>query len=155
MNVRPGLQLLNPEQMNEVHQYSISILEDTGIQAESKTALKIFEKSDSVKIRNGVVHIQGELINHAITQAPSNIEVFNKKGDLAFQLGKKQSDATHFGIGATNTWFQDIESNSIESFTRRHMQHSTKLGDLLNNYDMVSTIGIINKGEDFIIKSIV
>lgn len=142
MNVRPGLQLLSPEQMNEVHQYSISILEDTGIQVESKTALKIFEKSDSVKIRNGVVHIQGELINHAITQAPSNIEVFNKKGDLAFQLGKKQSDATHFGIGATNTWFQDIESNSIESFTRRHMQHSTKLGDLLNNYDMVSTIGI-------------
>ena len=86
MNVRPGLQLLSPEQMSEVHQYSISILEDTGIQVESKTALKIFEKSDAVKIRNGVVYIQGELINHAINQAPSNIEVFDKKGNLAFQL---------------------------------------------------------------------
>ena len=32
MNVRPRLQLLSPEQINEVHQYSIRILEDTGIE---------------------------------------------------------------------------------------------------------------------------
>jgi len=142
MNVRPGLHLLSPEQIYEVHQHSISILEDTGIQVESKTAQKIFEKSNAVKIRNGVVYIQGELINHAINQAPSNIEVFNKKGSLAFHLGKKQGGSTHFGIGVTNTWFQDIENNSIEHFTRKHQQDSTKLGDLLTNYDMVSTIGI-------------
>ncbi len=141
-NVRPKLQLLSPGQMNEVHQYSISILENTGIEVESKTALKIFEKSDAVKIKNKVVYIKGELIDHAIKQAPSNIEVFNKTGDIAFQLGKKQGNETHFGIGVTNTWFQDIESSQVTLFTRKHMQHSTKLGDLLDNYDMVSTIGI-------------
>ncbi len=141
-NVRPGLQLLNPEQMNEVHHYSIRILEETGIMVESKTALKIFEKSNAVKIKNEVVFIKGELIDHAIKQAPSNIEVFNKAGDIAFQLGKKQGEETHFGIGSTNTWFQDIESNRVELFTRKHMQHSTKLGDLLDNYDMISTLGI-------------
>jgi len=74
--------LLSPQQMNDVHHYSIRILEDTGIQVESKTAQKIFEKSDAVNIWNGVVYIQGELINHAINQAPSNIEVYNKKGDF-------------------------------------------------------------------------
>jgi trimethylamine--corrinoid protein Co-methyltransferase len=141
-NVRPRLQLLSPEQIHEVHQYSIRILESTGIKVESKTALKIFEKSDAVKTRNGVVYIKGELINHAIKQAPSNIEVFNRTGEIAFQLGKKQGDKTHFGIGVTNTWFQDIESNQVELFTRKHTQHSTKLGDLLDNYDMVSTLGI-------------
>ncbi len=141
-NVRPRLQLLNHEQMNEVHQYSISILENTGIKVESKAAIKIFKKSDAVKIKNEVVYIMGELINHAIKQAPSNIDVFNKTGNIAFQLGKKQGNETHFGIGVTNTWFQDIESNRVELFTRKHMQHSTKLGDLLDNYDMISTLGI-------------
>jgi len=141
-NVRPSLQLLNAEQMNEVHQYSIRILEDTGIKVESKEALKIFEKSDAVRITNEVVYIQGELINYAIKQAPSNIEVFNKSGDVAFQLGNKQGDETHFGIGATNTWFQDIDGSQVELFTRKHMQHSTRLGDMLDNYDMVSTLGI-------------
>jgi trimethylamine--corrinoid protein Co-methyltransferase len=142
MNVRPKLQLLDQEQINEVHRYSIRILEDTGIEVESKAALQIFAKSDGVKIRNNVVFINGELVNHAIKQAPSNIEVFNKSGDHAFHLGKNQGDETHFGIGATNTWFQEIESSRVELFTRKHMQHSTKLGDLLENYAMVSTLGV-------------
>jgi len=142
MNVRPNLQLLSPEQMNEVHQYSIRILEDTGIEVESTEALRIFEKSDAVKVRGGVVYLKEELINHAIKQAPSSISVFNKAGDTAFQLGNKQGNETHFGIGVTNTWFQNIESEQVELFTRKHMQHSTRLGDLLDNYSMVSTLGI-------------
>jgi len=142
MHVRPKLQLLGPEHINLVHQSSIRILEDTGIKVESKKALQIFAKSDGLKIKNDVVYLKGELINHAIKSAPSNIEVFSKSGDIAFHLGKKQGSETHFGIGATNTWFQDIESRQVELFTRKHMQHSTKLGDLLDNYAMVSTPGV-------------
>ena len=142
MNVRPKLNLLDPDQINEVHSYSTSILEDTGIKVESKTALEIFAQSDGVKIKGDVVYIQGELISHAIKQAPSDIEVFSKSGESAFQLGKNQGRETHFGIGCTNTWFQDIDNSQVELFTRKHMQHSTKLGDLLDNYDMVSTLGI-------------
>lgn len=142
MNVRPKLQLLDPEQINEIHRYSIRILEDTGIEVESKAALQIFAKSDGVKIKNNVVFIKGELVNNAIKQAPSNIEVFNKSGDHAFHLGTNQGDETHFGIGVTNTWFQETDGGRVELFTRKHMQHSTKLGDLLENYAMVSTLGL-------------
>ena len=142
MNIRPKLNLLGPEQINEVHRYSIRILEDTGIKVESKTALEIFAKSDGAEIKDDVVYIKGELIDHAIKQAPSNIEVFNKNGDSAFHLGKNHGNETHFGIGCTNTWFQDIESSEVELFTRKHMRHSTKLGDLLDNYALVSTLGI-------------
>ncbi len=141
-NIKPKLQLLNPEQMNEVHQYSVSILENTGIKVESKTALKIFAKSDGVKIVDEVVYIQGDLINHATEQAPSGIEIYNRVGEIAFELGKNQGNETYFGIGVTNTYFQDIENCRVESFKRKHMQHSTSLGDMLDNYDMVSTIGI-------------
>lgn len=142
MNVRPRLQLLSQEQINEVHRYSIRILEDTGIEVESKEALAVFGKSDAVKISNGVVYLKEELINHAINCAPSNIELSNKAGDTAFQLGKNQGGETYFGIGATNTWFQGLESKQVEMFSRKHMQHSTRLGDMLENYSMVSTLGI-------------
>lgn len=142
MNVRPKLQLLDQEQINEVHGYSIRILENTGIEVESKAALQIFAKSDGVKIKNNVIFINGELVNHAIKQAPSNIEVFNKSGNHAFHLGKNQGSETHFGIGVTNTWFQEIDDSRVELFTRKHMQHTSKLGDMLENYAMVSTLGI-------------
>ena len=56
-NVRPSLQLLSQDQMNDIHQYSVRILEDTGIRVESKRALEIFRKSDAVRIENDLVHI--------------------------------------------------------------------------------------------------
>jgi len=142
MNVRPSLQMLTAEQMNEIHSYSIRILEDTGVKVECKEARKIFEKAHGVKVENGVAYLSGELIKEAIQLAPSNIKIFNKNGDVAFQLGINQGDNTHFGIGVTNTWFQNIERNQVELFTRKHMQHSTRLGDMLGNFDMVSTLGI-------------
>lgn len=141
-SVRPRLQLLTPEQMNAVHQYSTKILETTGIKVESKTALGIFKKSDAAKVSNDVVTIQRELVNHAIEVAPSSIAIHDKAGDVAFHLGEQQGDETFFGIGVTNTYFQAIEGGQVEPFTREHMQHSAKLGDLLGNYDMVSTLGI-------------
>lgn len=142
MNVRPRLQLLSQEQMAEVHRYSVRILEDTGIEVESDEALGIFRKSDAVIVRDRVVHLKEELISHAIKQAPSSISVFNKSGDTAFQLGKNQGNETYFGIGVTTTWFQDMESRQVELFTRKHMQHSSRLGDQLDNFSMVSTLGI-------------
>ena len=36
MKVRPRLQLLSSEQINDVHRYSIRILEDTGFEVESE-----------------------------------------------------------------------------------------------------------------------
>ena len=142
MNVLPRLQLLDSGQIQEIHRYSIRILEDTGIQVESRKALDIFRKSGGARIKNNLVFLSGELINHAINTAPSNIEVFSRSGQHAFDLGKNQGHETRFGIGATNTWFQGIEENQVELFTRQHMRHSTKLGDLLDNYDMISTPGI-------------
>lgn len=142
MNIRPIVQFLGPQQIQEVHRYSVQILETTGIKVESKTALQIFGKSDGVQIKKDVVCFSEELIAHAIQQAPSNIEVYDRDGGLAFNLGAKQGNETFFGVGVTNTWFQDIESKQVELFTRKHMRHSTKLGDLLGNYDMISTPGI-------------
>ncbi len=109
-NVRAKIQLLSMEQMKEIHQYSINILENTGIKVESKTARKIFEKSKAVKIENEVVFIQGELINQAIKQSPSNIELFDQKGIHSFHLGEKKGHETHFGIGVTNTYFRILKA---------------------------------------------
>jgi len=140
--VIPRLQLLSPEQMSEVHRYSISILEETGIRVESDAAQRIFKESGAVRIENDMIYISGELINHAIKTAPPNIAIFKRNGEPAFQLGKKQGNETYFGIGVTNIYYQDIDSNRLELFTRNHMQHSTRMGDSLENFDIISTIGI-------------
>lgn len=145
--IKPRLQLLDQDQMNDIHEYSVRILENTGIRVESKAAIEIFKKSGSVKIRNEVVRIHRELIDHAIKTTPSSIGIYNRNGEIAFHLGKDQGDETYFGIGVTNTWFQDITGNRVVPFTREHMRHCTSLGDMLENFELVSTPGIPSDAE--------
>lgn len=142
MQVKPTLKLLDPEQIQKIHKYSVRILEDTGLRVVSGTALQVFAKSDGADVQDHIVYIKEDLLNHAISLAPSEIEVFNKQGDRAFHLGNNQAHETRFGIGVTNTWFQRIEDSQVELFTREHMRHSTGLGDLLDHFDMISTPGV-------------
>lgn len=140
--VYPELKLLAEEQIKRVHKLSTEILETTGIKVESNSAIQIFKDSGAVRIENDIVFIGKELIEHAIRVAPSNIEIYNRSGNFALNLGRKQKRETHFGIGVTNTFFQEIESNALVPFTREHMRCSAAFGDSLENYSMISTIGI-------------
>ncbi len=136
----PKIQVLSTGQIESIHDYSIRILENTGIKVESKRAREIFAKTGTAKIVDELVYIKRDLVDHSIQTAPSEINIYKKKGELAFQLGKGKG--TRFGVGVTNTFYQDIETDQIEKFTRKHTQNGVRLGEMLENFDMISTIGI-------------
>lgn len=139
-NIKPEIQVLSDEMIMRVHNYSIDILENVGIRVESKRAIEVFARSGGVKIDGELVYIQSELVNHAIKMARSEIAIFDKEGKPAFNLGK--GHRTRFGIGVTNLNYQDIDTDQIRKITREHTQTCTRLGDMLENFDMISTIGI-------------
>jgi trimethylamine--corrinoid protein Co-methyltransferase len=138
--VQPNLQILTNEQVLKIHEYSIEILENTGIKVESSKALAMFKKTGAVRIDGEFVYIQRELVDHAIKTSKSEINVYNKNGDLAFQLSNGHE--TRFGVGVTNTDYQDIETDKIDKIKRNNIQTSIRLSDKLENYDIISTIGI-------------
>ncbi|HUS86462.1 MAG TPA: trimethylamine methyltransferase family protein [Bacteroidales bacterium] len=140
--VTPGIVVLSDDQKERVHEFSVRILETTGIRVESDRARKIFARSRSVIIKDDVVYIKRELIDRSIKTARSEIEIYNRSGDHLFKLGKEQEGGTRFGIGVTNTSFQEIETDMVVPFTRGHMKISSRLGDILPNFDMISTLGI-------------
>jgi len=139
--VKPRLEVLSIEQINGIHEYAIQILETIGIKVECDEARNIFHKSGSVSQNGEIIFIKRELVDYALTVVPSRIDIFNKKGEHAFSLEENQENC-YFGIGATNINFQDIETNKTRAFSRSNMQVSTKLGDILKNYDMISTLGM-------------
>jgi trimethylamine--corrinoid protein Co-methyltransferase len=138
--INPGLSVLSEGNIALTHDYSINILENTGIRVESKSALELFAKSGGTRIEGDVVYIQNELVKSAIKSAKSEIEIFNQEGTAAFKLGKGHN--TRFGLGVTNTNYQDIETDQLEIFQRKHTRTGTILGNALLNFDLISTIGI-------------
>ena len=139
--VQPRLSLLSPEQIEVVHTKSLDILARVGLRVDSGKAAEILAKADGVKfITPDHAVIQPELVEWAIQSAPSTIQVYNRRGEPAFQLG---ADRTRFGVGVTNLYYQDPLSDQISPFNRELLARSVRLGDALPAYDLVSTPGIL------------
>lgn len=144
--VRPRIAVLDEEQVAFVHSRSLEILSTVGVRVDSSQALDVLKGSKDVRIgsesRGGGprVTFEPEVVEWAISTAPDRVDVYGRRGDPAFQPGK---DRTRFGVGVTNIYYQDPITDEVAPFSRRHMGLATRLGQVLPNYDMISTIGII------------
>jgi trimethylamine--corrinoid protein Co-methyltransferase len=86
------------------------------------------------------VRLPHTLVERALETAPSSVEVFDRQGKPAFQLGH---DATRFGIGVTALYYQDPETDGVVPFARQHMETTVRLGSALSSFDVISTVGIV------------
>lgn len=141
MTVRPAVTVLNREQKQQIHTHSLEILARVGLRVDSERARLVFQKAlGSGRVREGRVYIPRELVEQALKTVPPVVEVYDRRGNLAFRLG---DDRTRFGLGVTNLYYQDAETDEAAQFTRKHMETSVRLANSLRHIDAVSTIGII------------
>lgn len=138
---KPNLTFLSPAQIEEIHQNSLTLLAKTGIRVDSEKAQNIFLNAGCKKIDAARISIPAEIVESAIPSAPPTIDVYNRRGDQAFSIGKGAQ--CRFGIGVTNLWYEEPESRKIIPFLREHVSKACRLGEKLTNYDLISTPGII------------
>jgi len=142
---QPTINVLSPEAIVQVHGFSLRILSEIGIRVDSGKARNILKTSQRVRFLDDQhVVFHPEIVEWAIQQAPSAIDIFNRKGDLVFRLGE---DHTRFGIGVTNLFYQVPKTGEILPFSREHMRASVGLGNNLSSFDTISTIGILRDVE--------
>ena len=138
--VQPTLTVLTSEQIQQTHAYALQILAQTGVRVDSPRARQIFAAADGATLDDDRVLLNPSLVDWAIRSAPSQLDIYNRHGEPAFSLG---SSSARFGIGVTNLYYQDPASDTVTPFARQHMAISVRLGEALSQFDLVSTIGII------------
>jgi trimethylamine--corrinoid protein Co-methyltransferase len=139
--VRPHITVLSSEQMDQIHSYSLEILSSVGVSVRSERARQLFARAlGPTAFAADQVRLPRELIDWAMRSAPSFVDVYDREGNLAFRLGDGHS---RFGIGTTDLYFQDLETDAVAPFGRRHMQQMVCLGNALPNFDFISTVGIL------------
>ena len=141
--VKPAIKVLTRNQIEKIHSYSLEILSKTGIRIDSLRARKLFAQALDVPDTDKIVRIPAELVERALKTAPSAVDIYDRRGNLQFQLGNAQRAQTRFGIGVTNLYYQDPATDEVAAFTRKHMELATRLGSVLSGYDVISTVGII------------
>jgi len=139
--VTPHLSVLTPEQIETVHARSLEILAQTGVRVDSPAARRILAGGAGVRwLAEDRACLPAELVEWAIQAAPAIIDVYDRRGALAFRLG---DDRPRFGIGVTNLYYQDPLDDAISPFARRHMALAARMSEQLPLYDVVSTGGVI------------
>jgi len=141
--VRPKIQVLTPEQIKRVHETVLKILKTDGIRVDDEDAKKLMVKAGGQLVDNNRIQLSEELINWAIKTAPSKIEMYDREGDLAFELNGDGSQDAVFGVGVTNLFYQNPEDDDVVPFARKHMAVATRLGNALDQYGVVATTGAI------------
>ncbi len=139
--VTPSLNVLTQEQILQIHQYSLDILSTTGIRVDSPRALELFGKF-SCDIKDNQVFIGEELINWALGAAPKAIDIYDRSRQHRFTLGG-ESRSTRFGVGVTNLFYQDPLTDEVSPFFIEHTAMATRLGQTLEQFDVISTPGIV------------
>lgn len=141
--VRPTIAVLSPEQTHKIHRFSIQILTTIGIRVTSSAALDLFTGARCPVSEDRQVIIPEDLVDWAVSSAPSAIDIYDRTGNAVFALGRPPSNPTRFGIGVTNLYYQDPETDTVESFSRDHLRAAVRLGNALESFDLVSTPGIL------------
>jgi trimethylamine--corrinoid protein Co-methyltransferase len=138
--VRPRLEVLTREQIQQIHDYSLRILSRAGVRVDSERARKLFARAGAAaEIDGDRVRIPSDLVAWALEKAPDAVEIYDRRAKLAFRLPGQ----ARFGIGVTALQYQDPASDEVTPFARKHMESMVRLGNVLSNYDVVSTVGIV------------
>ncbi len=141
--ISPRIKLLSEDHIQKIHQDSIHILAETGIRVDSIRAKKVFEKALGQDSESDIIKLPGDLIESAIQSTPQSIDIFNRLGERAFSIGGLQEKGTIYGVGVTNTWYQEVMTDELVPFSGNHVEIAARLAQTLEQYDLISTPGVI------------
>ncbi len=142
-NVRPRLMMLTEEQVQEIHNHTVTLLETVGVRVDSPWALEMLKKRvGGSMVEDRRVRIPREVVEWAIRVAPRQVQIYDRRGNPQFTIGGAE-DRIRFGIGVTALYYQEPETDTPVLFERKHMRDMVRLGNKLPHYDMVSTVGIV------------
>ncbi len=141
--IQPFMRVLSQDQIDQIHCYSVMLLSSIGIRVDSRRARSLFAKATGDAGTGEIVRIPKEFVERALKTAPATIDVYDRNGKFGFQLGGNLNGQTRFGVGVTNLYYQNPITDAVVPFGRSHMETSTRLGNALVGFDVVSTTGVI------------
>ena len=141
---KPRLTLLSAEQIQQVHADSLEILATTGVRVDSPRARAVFGRAIGRAAEGERVRIPRETVAWAFSVAPARVAIYDRRGAPAFTLDAAGQEGVRFGIGVTNLYYQEPETDVVTPFTREHMASCTRLGDALPSFDVISTLGVLH-----------
>ena len=132
---------LTKEQVEQVHEYSLRLLEEVGCEVQCDEALDILGRAGCTVSDPKRVRIPRRLVDEALEAAPEEIEVFDRQGNRALRLAGWNC---YYGTGSDCVSTIDLYSNERRVCTKKDIENLARFCDALPNIDFVMSFGIAN-----------
>jgi trimethylamine--corrinoid protein Co-methyltransferase len=126
-------QPLQPEQVKQIHQASLSVLENTGIHVENTEALDLFRRGGAT-VDGSRVHISPSMVEEALEKAPSRVLLAGRDPEQDVVLEGKR---VYAGTGGSPTSVLDPGLNTVRPATLRDLADLALLADALEHCDFI------------------
>lgn len=133
-----GLNVFSREQVEALHQATLTILEKTGVEVQAEEGLALL-KDAGAKVEGKRVKIPAYLVDQALASAPSRIDIFSCSGNQAMCLKDAQ---IHFGTGSDLPFANDLETGKRRLTLKEDTARAAKVSDALANIDFVMSLGL-------------
>jgi trimethylamine--corrinoid protein Co-methyltransferase len=131
--------VLTRAQLEQVHDASMTVLEQTGLRIDSGEARALLEEAGAHAGGDGRVRIPARLIEWAVGVAPSNVTVYDRSGREAMRLGRRR---TYFGTGSDTPWVIDPRTDERRRARLADIADFARVSDALPSIDFIMCMGI-------------
>ncbi|HSL61110.1 MAG TPA: trimethylamine methyltransferase family protein [Desulfotignum sp.] len=135
---KPRLQVINQDQMDQIHMATLDVLERTGIKLTHPSALELLSGAGA-RVEGNRVRIPSWMVEQAIRTAPKRIVLGKRTGERTVTL---ERDKSWFGPSLDCIDYMDPATHARTRFQSRHVEITAALCDALPGFDWCMTIGM-------------
>lgn len=133
----PQLQIINHDQIQEIHENALEILESSGVRFEYHKALALLEEAGClVDFDTMVVKIPRNIVEDAVRKAPETFALYDREGNLYCEFGDGQP---RFNPGSSSVLVLDRDGETSRSSTAMDLIAITKVAQAMPQIDFVSS----------------
>jgi trimethylamine--corrinoid protein Co-methyltransferase len=127
--------VLSDREIVQIHEASVSILENTGVMIHSKKALDLLNsKGAAVDYEKKVVKISGKMIESCLKTIPKTIDLYDRNGNKYLTLG---DGVPKCASGHNAIFIIDAETNERRNSTVKDVENFAIISDKLEDIDVV------------------
>lgn len=130
----PRLSFLTDQDKKKIYESALDIIENTGQHLMHEGALKLLRDAGCSIEGENKVRIPKGLVEKAIESAPNNVPVYNRKGELAMDLGGRRA---YFGTGSDLMWSVESENYTRKRTSLEDIKTAARVCDALPNIDFI------------------
>jgi trimethylamine--corrinoid protein Co-methyltransferase len=135
---KPRLQVINQDQIDQIHCATLDVLERTGVDIPHEKALEILS-GNGASVDGSRVRMPAWMVEDAIGKAPSRVVLGKRTGERTIRL---ERDKTYFGPSLDCVDYMDPKTHRRSRFVSENVKVTAALCDALPHHHWAMFIGM-------------